>query len=224
MSDIFIESCIQSKIQNPDIFLSWFSLLEISQALIENKDNIPLFGTNEFFSSRKTLTSSHKNPQIIQQDRLNNEILFYLCETPDLTKWACQDQRVDGLVFNAADINRLADESTINLLQENNKCIEINLREIFTNNIPIGYLRNIKKVVFRAIKKNVAVLISSYSSYPEELRSRKSIIGFSHFIGMPESYYTDVCQKWLHERIIRNRKRLNDNFISPDIWEISKGE
>ena len=89
----------------------------------------------------------------------------------------------------------------------------------------IRSLRNIKKAVYRAVSKEVPLLLSSYANSPDSLRPKKSIIGFSQFIGMKNSYYLNISQKWLFSRLIRNRKRnMNPEFIAPNIWVVSGGE
>lgn len=225
MEKIFIETCIKSSNNTILSFKNWLKILNFSHAVVESTDSTDETRIKDsFFFKRKTITSSTKNPKFMDKIRFNNDLLIFYCDNPNVTKWASQDQRVDGLQFPLSDINKLADDSTIYLLKQNDKFIDLNLREIVSNRFPIHFLRNIKKVVHRASKKQIPILLSSYANSPVNLRSSLSTIGFTHFIGLENDYYINVSQFWLFKRLERNRKRLNDNFISPGVWKLDNEE
>lgn len=217
MKKIFIESCLKPENDiHPDKYWAWLDLLQYSHCIVETDKDKNFI--NEHFFKRKTLLSEKKNPMTIQNERLKNDFLVFHCLTPELTKWACQDQRIDVLTFELSQINKLADNSTINLLASNSKGIDINISSLHSRG-SIGKLRNIKKVVYRAVKKKIPILLSSHVNTPDLLRSKKIMLAFSTFLGMPENYFESTCQSWLFSRLMRNRERQQGNdFISPGIW------
>ena len=168
--------------------------------------------------NRRTIESSKRNPGDIDHIRKEHDFISYHCATPELTKWACQDQRIDAILFSLADIHQLADDSTIILAKEHDKALEIEYYSILTNRYPISFLRNIKKVVFRATKKNLPIIFSSRAQHVENLRSIYSLEGFLDFIDVPSKYNTAISQQWLISRLERNRIRKSSNFIAPGIW------
>ena len=226
MASQFIQPWIQVSEELIEEFIQRLRLLQYNCCIIENmsfttvkriQSTMPINNPFKIFN-RKTLESSKRNPSDIDYLRRENDFISYHATTPELTKWACQDQRIDALQFPLNDIHQLADDSTIILAKENDKSIEIEYNAILSNKYPISFLRNIKKVVYRAVKKELPKLFSSKAQIVEQLRSRSSLEGFLEFIGMPDSYYKEISQSWLVTRLERNRLRKKEEFIAPGIW------
>lgn len=226
MASQFIEPWIQASEEHLEEFIRRLKILQFNSCIIEN---MPLTSVkrlqttlrinNQFkLFNRKTLESSKRNPSDIDFLRRENDFISYHATTPDLTKWACQDQRIDSLQFPLNDIHQLADDSTIILAKENDKSIEIEYNTILSNKYPILFLRNIKKVVYRAVRKELPILFSSKAQTEGQLRSKFSLEGFLEFVGIPDSYYREVSQPWLATRLERNRLRKQEEFIAPGIW------
>lgn len=234
----FIESWIEvngSDIAELEYFEKWFKFLGYKHIIWEfydttndpkqNKRNNSFLEKNSLvFYNRKTLTTTAKKQSKNYLDKLRKEfiIITQFCTAPELTKWACQDQRIDFLLFKLADIHMLADKSTIRLLQEHNKFLEIDCSEFFNTKFkPIGLLRKTQKVIFECVKKQVPVLLSSRARTPLSLRTPRAVLGMANFLGIPQNYYLQVSQAALYERLARNKRRLQSNlFVGPEIWKL----
>jgi RNase P/RNase MRP subunit p30 len=205
--------------------LYWLYSFDFKGCMIENfsQEKIKEFENKiqpkEFFVyNRKTIDDAKKNPREMDEYRNFFDFITFFCTNPELTKWACQDQRIDSLIFPLNEINQLADDSTINLLKQNDKCIEISYFPILSSKNPIPILRNIKKVLYRASIKKLPILISSRASRVEHLRSGFSILGFANFMDLSDSYYKEISLTWLNKRLQRNVSRHTKEFVAPGIW------
>ena len=224
LQELFIEPCLKP---NPDIdieiYENWLRILNFSHYLIEVDQHTKTLLPNSQCFLRQTITTNKKNLSDLNSRRYAVDLLIFYCTNPDATKWACQDQRIDSLIFNPSNIHLLADDSTINLLKINNKAIDINTFELVSK-LAIGPIRNVRKAIYKAVKKDVPILLSSNANNPQELRSQQSVIAFSHFLDIPVDYYSEISQKWLYSRLLRNQKRrTNSDFVAPNIWEIENG-
>lgn len=222
----FIEPCITGSEEQLEKLLRWLTSLNYGGCVIEEIDDYSLerirgslFSEKEsFLFTRKTITSSKRNPSDINKFRNKHDFIVFYCTNADLTKWACQDQRIDCLKFPLSEIHQLADDSTISMAKDNDKAIEVDFHEFIKMKNPIAPLRNIKKVFHRAIKKKLPIILSSHAQNEYALKSRQSILGFLSFLDVPDRYYQEVSQAWLLNRLNRNKERKKTNFISPGIW------
>ncbi len=226
MSEHFIEPCIQGSEQQVEELIKWLRELSFKGVIIENmaQEKVEslqntLSNKEEFLLfNRVTIDSPKRNPSDLDKFRNKCDFLVYYSINADLTKWACQDQRIDCLKFPLSEIHQLADDSTIIMAKENDKALEIDFSELLGTKNPIPWLRNIKKVIHRATKKELPIILSSNAKTEYDLRSRYSILGFLHFLEISESYYKDISQNWLSTKLVRNRERKRTNFVSPGIW------
>jgi RNase P/RNase MRP subunit p30 len=227
----FIESWIECPLNELERFVKWLQFMGYNHVICEFPENkinsqsiqinsLPVFSNLQIYN-RKTLDKTTKSQSKQQLNHLRQKfiIISQLCNDPTITKWACLDQRIDFLVFNLSDIHLLADDSTVRLIHENEKFLEINCHEIFQRKgNPISLLRNIKKVIHRCIKKQVPILLSSKAKNPFSLRAPRSVLGMAEFLGITPSYYQEISKLSLYQRIDRNINRLNtDYFIGPGI-------
>ena len=79
-------------------------------------------------------------------------------------------------------------------------------------------LRNLKKALYRAIKKDLPIIFSCKASSEYNIRSSYSLLGFMEFLDVPNGYYENNSQNWLKNRLKRNKERKNDKFIVPGVW------
>lgn len=228
----FIEPWITNPPENLGKLLSWVEKLGFSGCIIEGinshefknfKQSLQLNSSFSTFT-RTTIDSNKKNPPALDQLRTRHEFMTYYCTNAELTKWACQDQRIDNLLFPLKEIHRLVDDSTINMAKENDKSIEIDFSLLIADKYPIAQLRNIIKVVHRVTKKEIPLIFSSRANSINMVRSPYSLLGFLNFIGLPENYYKEISQKWLVQRLTRNVSRNSNSFVSPGIWVTSENE
>lgn len=222
----FIEPWIQTEEKNFENIVNWLCFMNFKGALFENltfENSSQLndqFGkqTNFLIFNRKTVESSKRNPSEMDKFRSDFDFIAFFCSNAELTKWACQDQRIDCLSFRLSEIHQLVDDSTINLAKEADKAIEIDFSEILSKKNPIPLLRNVKKVIYRATNKNLPIIFSSRARSKYDLRSIHSLLGFLDLINVKKEYYSDISQTWLINRLQRNRMRKNGDFLSPGIW------
>ena len=222
----FIEPWIQVDETNFENILNRLIFLHFKGAIFENisraeldhlKDRIVI--EDEFLLfNRRTIESSKKNPNDMDKIRNEFDLVCFFCTNAEITKWACQDQRIDCLTFQLSEIHLLVDDSTVNLAKNQDKAIEIDFSELLLKKNPISSLRNIKKVMHRAARKNLPVIFSSRARNVFNLRSVYSLIGFLEFIDVKSNYYDEISQKWLYERLIRNQIRKKEFFLAPGIW------
>ena len=228
----FIEPWIVNAPENFGKLLPWLHKLGYSGCIIEGigaqdlKEVSKKVLTSDRFTTftRKTLETNKKNPPNLDQIRNQVDFLTFFCSNAEITKWACQDQRIDNLLFPIKEFHRLVDDSTINLVNENKKSIEVDFSSIISDKYPIAQLRNIIKVVYKATKKDVPLIFSSKAKTIEMVRSPYSLIGFLNFVGFPLNYYQNISQPWLTQRLKRNISRKSDSFISPGLWVTSEDD
>lgn len=221
----FIEPWIFSSEDHLEKIVTLLQSLDYTGCIIENLKSDTInrvtanMKTETFFTiySRKTIESGKRNPTEMDQFRQYFDFLTFFCTTPELTKWACQDQRIDSLLFSLKDIHKLIDDSTVNMALENSKSIEIEFTTVVQEKYPIPYLRNIKKSIFKITRKNLPVLLSSKANSFYDIKSPSSIIGFLNFLDVSDDYYETISQPWLKSRLSRNRSRKSDEFVSPGI-------
>ena len=226
VSNHFIEPCIQDSEQQVEKLIKWLIALSYKGVMIENivmdrlqKLQDSLTPKEEFvLYTRKTIDSPKRNPSDLDKIRNNFDFLVYYSTSADLTKWACQDQRIDCLKFPLSEIHQLADDSTIIMAKENEKGIEIDFSELLRIKNPIPWLRNIRKVFHRATKKELPIILSSHARTEYDLRSNYSILGFLALLDVSETYYKEISQVWLTNKLTRNKERKGANFIAPGIW------
>ena len=222
----FIEPWIQTEEKNCQNIVNWLAIMNFKGGIFEN---LPLEvlnkstdqfdkETNFLIFNRKTIESSKRNHSEMDKFRNDFDFIVYLCSNAELTKLACQYQRIDCLTFRLSGIHQLVDDSTINLALEQDKAIEIDYSEILTKKNPIPLLRNIKKVIYKATKKNLPIIFSSRAENKYDLRSSHSLLGFLGFIDVKKVYYMNISQSWLLNRLQRNRLRKKGEFLSPGIW------
>jgi len=226
MPSHFIEPCIIGSEQQLEKLLKWLTSLNYRGCIIDQIDTDSLDHLRKSLPSekefllftRKTIDSPKRNPSEINKFRNDNDFIVFYSTNPDLTKWACQDQRIDCLKFPLSEIHQLADDSTIAMAKDNDKAIEIDFSELLKIKNPIALLRNIKKVFHRAVNKKLPIILSSHAQNEYALRSSHSILGFLAFLNVPEQYYTEISQEWLLNKLTRNKERKKTNFIAPGIW------
>lgn len=232
VSSHFIEPCITGSEQQLEKLLKWLTSMNYRGCIIDQVDtdlvahlhqSIPS-GKEFLLFTRKTIDSPKRNPSDINKFRNDNDFIVFYSTNPELTKWACQDQRIDCLKFPLTEIHQLVDDSTIAMAKDNDKAIEIDFSELLKLKNPIGLLRNIKKVFHRAVNKKLPILLSSHAHNVYALKSSYSIIGFLAFLDVPEQYYLEISQEWLLRKLMRNKKRRKNNFIAPGIWLQEKEE
>lgn len=224
LKNAYIEPFIHFFPPKLDNLISWLKILDFSYGIIESTDDLSIgedFNPHLFL--RKTLMEQKKNPNNLTTQRFQNDLIIFHCQSPEMVKWACQDQRIDGLQFPIHKFHQLVDESTVNLLESNDKLIEICLPDILKKRNPIAPLRNIIKVIHKAQRKQVPIIISSQAKSLFELNHILCLLGFSEFIGMTSKYFTEG-QWWLLTRVLRNRKRREGQFIAPGVWKVDNDE
>ena len=170
---------------------------------------------------RKTLGDTGEksaNKSILDYWRNKVVILSQRCKTPETSKWAAQDHRLDALQFPPDAIHQLLDLSTARIMSENNKILEINLGDfLYGPTLPIGYFRNLIKTVKRCLIKDVPIIFLSQASNQFEIIGPYEVQGFSSFIGLANHYFNEVSQKVLKERIQNNLYSFSTDFIAPGI-------
>lgn len=226
MPQSYIEPCITCPTDDLDWFSGWLTPLGLGLVLWENESKDRRKGpTTSFdrFKPRVTLTTTSKNQSKAKLDslRLTNVIVVQHCSSPDVTKWACQDQRVDGLLFDNSSIHQLVDTSTARMMVENEKYLEVNCADFLRSRPTIGALRNVRKALFRTSKKGVPTCLASQANRPYHLRAWRSMQGLATFLGMTEEDYK-TGQTWLRDRIQRNISRLDPSFVAPGIWLVDE--
>ncbi|HKZ40432.1 MAG TPA: RNase P subunit p30 family protein [Candidatus Hodarchaeales archaeon] len=148
-------------------------------------------------------------------------LLVQQCTTPEVTKWASQDQRIDALTFPPNVIHQLFDLSTARMMSDNNKILEIPLKPYLPPRAAtIAIFRSLAKAVRRARIKELPVVFPSFASTKHEVVGPYEIEGFCRFIGFPEGYYFDVSQTAIASHLERNQKRFYDNYIAPGIEKV----
>lgn len=236
----FIESWIDITPSNAhlyEVFVNWLEFLKynssiweftgLTDSILNNILKHPINQKSRVLNyNRTTLSTIAKNQSKAQLDNLRKKytIVAQLCNSPVLTKWACLDQRIDCLQFQLSEIHHLVDMSTARLLKENNKILEIDCSQFFkSRSNPIGLLRNTKKSIFRCMKKEVPILLSSRTTELSSLKSPYAVLAMAEFLGIPPSYYREISLIAIKSRLKRNSKRLNSElFVAPNIWKTEK--
>jgi RNase P/RNase MRP subunit p30 len=223
----------------PEYFLTFLKKLHFDSVIIESKEdklsNIEATGSQtrirnqdgDFFKySRKTLKDQgkkHLNKNSIDTWREKCHFLVQKCNTAEITKWATQDQRIDAITFNFAEINSLFDLSTARLMKENEKFLEISLKDLFF--FPgslIKNTRNLLKALKKAKTKEVPLVFSSFASSIYDIFGFSELKGVLNYLKIDEIYYFDFSQLKLSLRLKRNEERFEQQFISPGMKKIIK--
>ena len=188
---------------------------------LSNLDHIQQSFSDIRIYFRKTLEDTGEkssNKTVLDYWRNKVIILSQQCKTPETTKWAAQDQRLDALQFPPNFIHQLLDLSTARIMSENKKFLEINLKDfLYGQTLPIGYFRNTIKAVKRCLIKNVPIIFLSQASNQFEIIGQYEIQGFSSFLGLSGNYVDQISQKTLKECVKTNLYRLTPDNVAPGI-------
>lgn len=230
-----IETCLELAETDLDHIISLLKSLNYTSAILEikneiylekiselvNSGNIPSINDNFQLYYRKTLQDQgekHHNKKNIDFWRNKCHFLVQKCNNPEMTKWATQDQRIDGLSFDLLLIHQLLDLSTARMMNENEKFLEIPMKTIINpkqNLIKIS--RNLLKSLKRVNIKEVPIIFSSFASSHYDLIGKYELKGVLSFLGIDHKYYFDFSQIKLDTRLTRNQQRLSLDFLAPGI-------
>jgi RNase P/RNase MRP subunit p30 len=200
-------------VQNIDVFqdLNNFQLKKEESPI---KTNFSLFTR----STLQDLGTKEKNKRNIDFWREKIDFLVQKCNSPEVTKWASQDQRIDALQFDLLTIHSLLDLSTARLMSENDKFLEINIKQFLGNqNNIIKVSRNLLKALKKVQIKEVPIIFSTYSSSIYDLIGIFELKGILSFLNIKHEFYFDFSQINLLSKLQKNNERLRDQFIVPGI-------
>ena len=235
-----IETCLELAESDLDHIIFLLKSLKFTSAIIELKNDLFFQKVSELISNgnisslnenfklylRKTLQDQgekHHNKKNIDFWRNKCHFLIQKCDSPEMTKWASQEQRIDALTFDLLLIHQLLDLSTARMMYENEKFLEIPVSKIIQpkrNLIKIS--RNLLKSLKRVNIKEVPIIFSSFASSHYDLIGMHELKGILSFLDIDHEYYFDLSQIKLNTRLNRNQKRLGSDFLAPGIISIEK--
>lgn len=150
-------------------------------------------------------------------------IISVTCITPDITAWAAQDNRVDILKFPIFQIGKLMSRSIAKLMVKFQKCLEIQLCELYSlpERQQIPALRQIRSAVEIAIRKKVPILFSSGSTRPDQLRSPRELASLGQMLLKNSIASLDSLSVIPQQLLERNLLKINPDYIAPGVFKIS---
>jgi RNase P/RNase MRP subunit p30 len=203
-------------IQNID-FIQDLNNFQLKREGSPPKTNFSLFTR----STLQDLGTKEKNKRNIDFWREKIDFLVQKCNSPEVTKWASQDQRIDALQFDLLTIHSLLDLSTARLMSENDKFLEINLKQFLSNqNNIIKVSRNLLKALKKVQIKEVPIIFSTYSSSLYDLIGIFELKGILSFLNINHEFYFNFSQITLLSKLQKNNERLGDQFIVPGIKRV----
>lgn len=157
--------------------------------------------------------------QILSKERFRNVLVSVKCNSPELTKWALTDNRVDIIEVDITDFGRLIDRKAVKIAKEKGKIIEINLRALIFQGNKIGFLRNLQKGTHWIMKKKCQFIVTSGATNPYELRNPRDLCGLAPLFQMPYDQAIKSISQDIESIIERNVDRLK-NQEELGIWNI----
>ncbi len=133
-----------------------------------------------------------------------------------VSRWAARDSRFDIFFFPTKFDPKLFDRSSANFCSENSIAIEINIRPLLKTYgvVRSKFLRNTRKVVDTALKKEIVLLISSGAKSIYEMRAPKELISLGTLINIPEELGKQCLTKNPEQIITSNIEKMREGYIT----------
>jgi RNase P/RNase MRP subunit p30 len=151
--------------------------------------------------------------------RRSYPVICVTCNSADMTKWAVQDNRVDGILFPLKIGSRLFDNATARMCNENNKFLLISLSDFLRiYNKRVQFVRDIRKMLFYAKKKDCKVVYCTRADNVNYLRAAKEMAGLLGELGdQSVDKITTSLNTTLFEVVTRNLYKNSPAYLGPGV-------
>lgn len=159
----------------------------------------------------------------LRHQRRTVPIIAVTCQTPELTAWAAQDNRVDILKFPVFQIGKLMSRSIANLMIKFQKHLEIQLAEIYSlpERQQIPAFRQIRSALDIASQKKVPILFTSGSKNLSQIRSPRELASLGQMLltssAMPLDSLSLIPQRLIQKNLIK----ISPDYIAPGVFKIT---
>ncbi|MHA1166785.1 MAG: hypothetical protein ACTSP4_02895 [Candidatus Hodarchaeales archaeon] len=114
---------------------------------------------------------------LLQNYRKRYPVIIVECSSAEITKWAIQDNRVDGIFFPLKTGSRLFDIATARIMGKE-KFLMIGIEDFVMNfNQRVQFARDLRKNLFYAKKKDTNIVCCSRASLVSMMRATREIQG-----------------------------------------------
>lgn len=148
------------------------------------------------------------------------EILSINTSNEKIAQWVVKDNRVDILTIPIQNMNKIITKELANVASANRTFFELEISPFliddFNNSISI---RTLYKIAHLLIKRKAPIILTANVSQPFLIRDARTITAFGEMIGIPSDYLKNCFQEF-YDRVLLNRKKLQNNFVAPGIWKV----
>ena len=159
---------------------------------------------------RLTITEQNKNSikKQLAQERFKNVLVSVHCTTPELTKWALSDNRVDLIGFDLTQIGKLFDRKAARMAHLHEKIVELNLHDLLYKANKITMFRQLLRATHWLKKKECQFIVTAGAQNGYELRNPYDLVALGTVFGLDYPQDLIVMNQVIADRIRRNIRRI----------------
>jgi RNase P/RNase MRP subunit p30 len=177
-------------------------------------------------ATRKTFTKITKDELVraLSKKRREFEIISLQSEDKDLLKWAAHDRRIDYITIDLHMGSSQIDGALCSLMKQNNKCFEILLSSLFSDNNKnfSNLVRSGKKIMKMIMSNNVPFIFTISPKSPLQLRSGKQLRYIGELLGVSFNKSKSSIFDYQLSALVDNTIKLHENYVFEGIKEVSE--
>ncbi len=165
--------------------------------------------------------------RFLRKFRRNFEVLCVICDNKEVARQAAKDRRVDLLNFPSLDYHkRFFDRAEAELCSCSLAALEVDVKSLLVLEGPprVRLLTSLRREVATALEFHVPVLVSSGVGEEGLMRMPRDMASLGYLFGLNEVQALDAVSANPSAVVVRNREKLNPNFIAPGISVVKEGK
>lgn len=165
--------------------------------------------------------------RFLRKHRRKYEIICIQCDNKETSRQAAKDRRVDLLNFPNLDYRkRFFDRAEAELSSNCLTALEIDIKPLIVLDGPsrTRLLSTLQREVLLALRYHVPIVISSGISEEKFLRKPHDMASLGLLFGLGEKESLDAVSANPESIVVRNREKLNPEFVAPGVKIIKEGK
>ncbi|MFW9990497.1 MAG: hypothetical protein ACFFD4_00415 [Candidatus Odinarchaeota archaeon] len=149
--------------------------------------------------------------------RKSYTVICVKCNAAEITKWAVQDNRVDGILFPQKLGSRLFDLATARMCKQQDKFLLVPMAR-FLANPRVQIARDSRRMLFYAEKKDCAVICCTRAANVNHLRTDLELAGLlAEVSGYPGDKLVKSMNSTLSDTVKRNLFKNSPDYVGPGV-------
>ncbi|MGE5188008.1 MAG: RNase P subunit p30 family protein [Betaproteobacteria bacterium] len=165
--------------------------------------------------------------RFLRKYRRQFEVICILCDNKDVARQAAKDHRVDILNFPSLDYKkRFFDRAEAELACSTRVAVEIDLKPLLVLEGPprTRLLYSLRRETGIASEFRVPILLSSGIGEEVLMRKPRDSASLAYLFGLQENQALDAVSTNPTDVVLRNRQKLDPNFVAPGITILKGGK